>query len=101
MAEPQSRTLEYRWGVCDASEPEGIRVIKGYVTFLERQTGSGATLAYRLIFSDPDGLPISNFSIEDFALFNSAVNLARKELGLPVDDSPEPIAALVKLAASA
>ncbi len=98
MVEPQSRTLEYRWGVCDASEPEGVRTIKGYVTFLERQTGSGATLAYTLLFSNQDGLPISNFSIEDFSLFASAANLARKELGLPVEDSPDPIAALVKLA---
>lgn len=101
MVEPQSRTLDYRWGVCDASEPAGVRTIKGYVTFLERQTSLGATIGYRVIFSDPDGMPISNFSIEDFALFASAVSLARKELGLTADDSPEPIASLVKLAASA
>lgn len=98
MVEPQSQTAEYRWGVCDASEPAGVRTVKGYVTILDRQTPSSAPIGYRVIFSDPNGLSISNFSIEDFELFTSAVLLARKELGLPVSDSPEPIAALVELA---
>lgn len=101
MIEPQSRTLEYRWGVCAIDEPANIRVIKGYVTVLSRQTSSGAALSYRLIFSDPDGLPISNFSVENFVLFVNAAHLAMKELGLPAGDNPNPSAVLVKLATSA
>lgn len=99
----QSQTLEYRWGVVDASEPEDIRLVRGYVTILERQSPTDAPLTYQLLFFHVDGRPMVAFSIEDFLLFTSAAALALDELGLPVDGGPlqlatPPAAVLVPLA---
>jgi hypothetical protein len=80
----QSKTLEYRWGVVAASEPVGIRTIRGYVTILERQNARGGPLGYHILFFDVDGRPIQSFLVDDFPLFTSAAYLAWKELGLPV-----------------
>ena len=100
----QSRTLEYRWGVVDASEPPDIRLVRGYVTILEHQTtAEGAFLTYKLLFFDPDGRPLTAFPSQDFLLFASAAALAMAELeggeyADVVDNGPPPLATLVTLA---
>lgn len=102
MSNPkQSITVEYKWGVVDASEPVDIRLVRGYVIILERQSPTGATLTYQLLFFHVDGRPMVAFPVEDFLLFASAAALALAELGLPLDGWPladSPAAALVPLA---
>ena len=101
----QSRTLEYRWGVVDASEPPDIRPVRGYVTVLEHQSpADSAFVTYKLLFSDDEGRPLTAFPSQDFGLFASAAVLAMAEVegAEACDDAlangPSPIAVLVPLA---
>lgn len=101
----QSVTTEYRWGVVDASEPPDIRPVRGYVTVLEhRSPADGPLVTYRLLFSDADGLPLTTFPSQDFALMASAAGLAMAELedeeaaSSMLANGPPPHAVLVPLA---
>ena len=99
----QSRTLEYRWGVVDASEPPDIRLVLGYVTVLEhRSPADGPFVNYKLLFFDADGRPLTTFPAHEFALFASAAALAMAELEEEAADvwenGPVPLAVLVPLA---
>ena len=101
----QSRTLEYRWGVVDSSEPPDIRPVRGYVTVLEhRSPADSESPTYKLLFSDAEGRPLTAFPSQEFGLFASAAVLAMAEVeGVEACDSelyngPFPIAVLVPLA---
>ncbi len=99
----QSRTLEYRWGVVDASEPPDIRPVRGYVTVLEhRSPAEGPLVTYRLMFFDGDGNQLTAFPSGDFQLFASAAALAMAELEEEAADAlengPPSLAVLVPLA---
>ena len=77
----QSRTLEYRWGVVDASEPPDIRPVRGYVTVLEHQSpADSAFVTYKLLFSDAEGRSLTAFPSQDFGLFASAAVLVMAEV---------------------
>ncbi len=100
----QSITTEHRWGVVDAAEPPDLRLVVGFVTVLEHQMpADGAFLTYKIMFFDNNGLPLTAFPSENFQLFASAAALAMAELeeeaADELKDGPEPIAALVPLAA--
>ena len=100
----QSRTLEYRWGVVDASEPPDIRPVRGYVTVLEhRSPADSESPTYKLLFSDAEGRPLTAFPSQDFLLLSSAAALVMAELeggeyADVVGNGPPPLADLVTLA---
>ena len=101
----QSRTLEYRWGVVDASEPPDIRPVRGYVTVLEHQSpADSAFVTYKLLFSDEEGHSLTAFPSQDFGLFASAAVLAMAEVegveacDAELDNGPSHLAVLVPLA---
>ena len=101
----QSRTLEYRWGVVDSSEPPDIRLVRGYVTILEhRSPADSALVTYKLLFFDADGNQLTAFPSQDFVLMASAAVLAMAEVegeeacDAELYNGPFPIAALVTLA---
>ena len=101
----QSITIEYRWGVVDASEPSDIRTVRGYVSILEHQSpADSAVVTYKLMFFDVNGLPIQSFPSQDFLLLASAAALAMAEVeeesaaALEHYTGPPLMAALVPLA---
>ena len=103
----QSRTLEYRWGVVDASEPPDIRPVRGYVTVLEHQSpADSAFVTYSLLFADAEGRSLSVFPSQGFGLFASAAVLAMAEVkgeepcDVELYTDPFPLAVLVPLALS-
>ncbi len=84
----QHRTNEYRWPVVAVAEPVGVRTIRGYITILEHQTGDGAPLAYRVMFSDSEGRPFQSLAGDDLDVFYDAAQAALVEMGLrsvPID----------------
>lgn len=101
----QSRTMEYRWGVVDASEPPDLRLVLGFVTVLEhRSPADGPFVDYKVMFFDVNGLPLTSFPPHQLALMASAGALAMAELEEEsvdaLENGPPPIAVLVPLAAS-
>ncbi len=99
----QSRTLEYRWGIVDASEPPDIRLVVGFVTVLEhRSPAEGPFVNYKIMFFDSDGQPLTSFPPQQLALLASAGALAMAELeeesADALENGPTPTAVLVPLA---
>lgn len=88
----QARTTEYRWPVVDATEPKGVRTIRGYVTILLGQTEGGAPLSCHVMFQDVEGRPFQSIDIEDIDIFYDAAQAALVEMGLRTwaygDDRP-------------
>lgn len=77
----QGSTKEWRWPVVDITEPPDIRVIRGYVTILERHTpGEGSY--HTIHFADVDRQPIGGFTPDEYWMFMDAVAAALRELGL-------------------
>lgn len=77
----QGNTKEWRWPVVDATEPPGIRVIRGYVTVLEHRPPGGGS-HHTIHFADADRQPIGGFTQDELWMFMDAAAAALQELGL-------------------
>lgn len=77
----QSLTKIRQWPVVDAREPEGIRVIRGYITIIEQLTEGGAPLSLRVVYLDSEGRPFQSLDIEDVDIFYDAANAVLVEMG--------------------
>lgn len=83
-----STTREYRWGIVCADEPPGVRMLRGFVTILVRQTEGDTSPSYRVLYQDAEGRPYQSLTIEDVDVFYDATQAALVEMGLrsvPVD----------------
>ena len=94
--EPESVIASYRWAIFDASEPKGVRIVRGYIIILEERTvGTGAPLEWVTSYHDAEGQPKHRFTSGEQAIFGSAVEQVLSVLVTPDREFPNAAAIIV------
>ena len=92
---PESVIASYRWAIFDASEPKGVRTVRGYLIILEERTPNGAPLEWVTSYHDANGQPKHRFTSGEQAIFASAVEQVLSVLVTPDREFPNAAAVIV------
>ena len=93
--EPESVIASYRWAIFDASEPKGVRTVRGYIIILEERARSGAPIEWVTSYHDADGRPKHRFGTDEQRIFASAAEQAVATFVVPDREFPKADAVIV------
>ena len=92
---PESVIASYRWAIFDASEPKGVRTVRGYIIILEERTPNGAPLEWITSYHDANGQPKHRFVTDEQRIFASAAEQALATFVVPDREFPKADAVIV------